>query len=236
MRISTIAALAAAFLIAGCGGDDDSDAGGGGGKEASGGGGDPSQVLKDAVAKTEDAGTARMKLDLSLSAGQLRHISADGLVDFDNQRDLLTLEVQGQKVQLFGDKGKEYFRQGTSGRYQALPDSSQTPVANNPADSLKYLGTDVVDVKEGDDDGCYEGKLDFEKVFERVQEGRENEIPEQVRGQKAPVLVCVDDEGRIVRYDVSIAISGVELKAASTISDHGEAPSLDPLGPDERPE
>jgi hypothetical protein len=84
-------------------------------------------------------------------------------------------------------------------------------------------------------EGCYAGKLDFDRVFRRVEEGREDEIPDQLRGQKAPVLVCLDDEGRIRRYDVELAVAGAKIDMKSTISDHGEAPALAPLGPDELP-
>jgi hypothetical protein len=60
-------------------------------------------------------------------------------------------------------------------------------------------------------------------------------VPEGVRGLRAPVLVCVDGEGRIRRYDVELEVEGATVDVRSTITDHGEAPSLEPLGPDERP-
>jgi hypothetical protein len=68
-----------------------------------------------------------------------------------------------------------------------------------------------------------------------VAASRESGVPEGLRGQTAPVDVCVDQGGRITRYDVKMSAQGSTIKIHSTISDHGRAPALDPLGPDERP-
>ena len=209
------------LALAGCGGGDDAENG-------------SSNPLKEAVEKTEAAKTARMAIDVSISGEEELAFGGEGVVDFEHDRNKLTIEAQGQTVDLFADGPDEYVRQGGSGRYQRIPASAQTPVANNPSDSLQYVGTDVVDVKENGE-GCYAGKLDFDRVFERVEKGREDEVPEQLRGQKAPVLVCVDDEGRIRRYDVELSVAGAKVDMRSTISAHGEAPALEPLGPDELP-
>ena len=64
------------------------------------------------------------------------------------------MTVEGRTLQLFSDAARSTVRPGTSGRYRRMPASDQTPVANNPADSLKYVGTDVVDVETGPEDGC----------------------------------------------------------------------------------
>jgi hypothetical protein len=217
--VPLVVALALALAVSGCGGDD-------------GGDGEPSDALRDAVAKTEAAKTAQM--DLTMSAeGVSERISGDVRVDFEHDRNLMTVEVEGQTVELFADGPDEYFRVGSAGPYREFPESEQSPVANNPSDSLKYLGTDVVDVEESGESGCYEGKLDFDRIFERVEEGRESEFPEELRGYRAPVLVCVDDAGRIRRYDVDLSIQGTTVEVRSTISDHGEVPPLDPLGPAE---
>ena len=85
--------------------------------------------------------------------GQSLEATGDAEVDFENDRNHLTMEVAGRTVELFSDGPDEYAREGGSGRYQQVPASAQTPVANNPSDSLKYLGTDVVDVREGDEEG-----------------------------------------------------------------------------------
>jgi hypothetical protein len=216
-------ALACALCVAACGGDD----GGNGGEEGG------SKVLRDAVAKTEAAKTARMTFTLSVSGGASERYSGEALIDFEHDRNHLTMQVEGQTVELFADGDDEYFRVGSSGRYRALPQSERSPVANNPTDSLQYVGTDVVDVEEGDEAGCYEGKLDFDRVFERVEEGRESEFPDELRGYRAPVLVCVDGAGRIRRYDVELTLQGTTVKTATSMSDHGEVEPLDPLGPDE---
>jgi hypothetical protein len=220
------------LALGGCSGDDDD---GGSSEGAAGDGRSASQSLKEAVAKTEAAGTARMTFEVSISNGQSATFDGKGLVDFDHDRDLLTLSLGGQTVQVFSDRGREYIRQGTSGRYQRLPASVDSPVANDPADSLRYLGTDVIGAKRADEDDCYEGSLDFNRIFARVEPGHEAELPEQLRGKKAPVTVCVDGAGRIRRYDVGFSIEGAELEVRSTLSDHGRAPALDPLGPEERP-
>lgn len=230
---STGLLLCLLLALGGCSGDD--DGGGGSSEGAAGDGRNASQSLKEAVAKTEAAGTARMTFEVSISKGVSATFDGKGLVDFDHDRDLLTLSLGGQTVQVFSDRGQEYIRQGASGRYQRLPASADSPVANNPADSLKYLGTDVVGVKRADEDDCYEGSLDFNRIFAQVEPGHEAELPEQLRGKKAPVTVCVDGAGRIRRYDVDLSIEGAELEVRSTLSDHGRAPALDPLGPEERP-
>jgi hypothetical protein len=223
-RLPLLAALGLALSV-GCGDDD-----GGNGSE-----GDGSTVLRDAVAKTEAAKTARMTFTIAVSGAASERFSGEALVDFEHDRNHLTAEVEGQTVELFADGGDEYFRLGSTGRYRTFPESEQSPVANNPTDSLQYVGTDVVDVAEGDETGCYEGKLDFDRVFERVEEGREGEFPDELRGYRAPVLVCVDGEGRIRRYDVELVLQGTTLKTTTSISDHGEVAPLDPLSPTERP-
>ena len=213
-----------AVALPACGGDDGDGEGG------------SSNPLAQAVKKTEAAKTARMTFDMSVKGGgEAFEATGEAEVDFENDRNHLTMEVGGRTVELFADGPDEYAREGGSGRYQPVPASAQTPVANNPSDSLKYLGTDVVDVREGDEEGCYEGTLDFDRVLERAEEGREDELPEDVRGLEAPVLVCVDGEGRIRRYDVELEVQGATVDLRSTLTDHGEAPSLEPLGPDERP-
>ena len=83
--------------------------------------------------------------------------------------------------------------------------------------------------------GCYEGELDFDRILERAEEGREGELPEELRGQRAPVSVCVDGQGRIRRYDVELTMQGETFTARTTLSDHGRVAPLAPLGPAERP-
>lgn len=176
-----------------------------------------------------------MTFTMSVSGAASESFSGEVLVDFEHDRDHLTMEVEGQTVELFADGPDEYVRLGPSGRYQPLPESERSPVANNPSDSLKYVGTDVVDVEETGEPGCYEGMLDFDRVLERVEEGRESEIPEELRGHRAPVLVCVDDAGRVRRYDVELSLEGTTIETKTTLSDHGQMAPLDPLGPAERP-
>jgi hypothetical protein len=223
-RVPLLIALALALAAPGCGDDDDGNGGGGGGSDA----------LRDAVAKTEAAKTARMTFTLSVSGGASERYTGEVLIDFENDRNHLTMEVEGETVELFADGEDEYFRVGSSGRYRPLPESEQAPVANNPSDSLQYVGTDVVDVTESEP-GCYEGMLDFDRVFERVEEGRESELPEELRGYEAPVLVCVDGEGRIRRYDVELSLQGTTLATRTTLSDYGRVEPLEPLGPAELP-
>jgi hypothetical protein len=229
------AGVVAALLLAigGCGGGDDDGDGGSSDRQAEDARA-AAEELKEAVEKTEAAGTARIEFDISVTGAQSATVTGEGRVDFEHDRDLITVTADGQTLQLFSDRGKEYVRQGTSGRYQPFPASADSPVANNPADSLRYVGTDVVDVTK--ENGCFKGSLDFDRVFERVEAGREAEFPEQLRGKKAPVTVCVDGAGRIRQYDVELDVSGAEVVVRSTLSDHGRAPALHPLGPDERPQ
>jgi hypothetical protein len=222
-RAPVLIALVLALAAPGCGDDDDDGGGGGSGSDA----------LRDAVAKTEAAKTARMDFSMSFS-GTGDRFTGTTLVDFENDREHMTIEVEGQTLEMFTDGGEEYFRPGSSGRYRPFPKSAQSPVANNPTDSLEYLGTDVVDVRERGN-GCYAGLLDFDRVLERAEEGGEEEIPDELRDQRAPVSVCVDGEGRIRRYDVELSIQGSTFTARTTLSDHGSAPALDALGPAERP-
>ena len=206
-----------------------------GGDEGDGEGGS-SNPLANAVAKTEAAKTARMAFDMSVTGGgESLEATGEIVVDFEHDRNHLTMDLAGQTIELFADGPDEYVRQGSTGRYRPLPASAQTPVANNPSESLKYLGTDVIDVREASETGCYEGTLDFDRILERVERGREGEIPQGARGLEAPVLVCVDRQGRIRRYDVELETQGATVDLRSTITDHGEAPSLQPLGPKERP-
>jgi hypothetical protein len=236
-RLGRFALVAASLLLlaGGCGDDDDGDGTASRDDRASARGEGPSRVLKDAVAKTEAAGTARMTIDLTLEGGQSTTIDGEGLVDFEHDRDLLTLTVAGRTLQLFSDKGEEYVREGTSGRFRRFPASAGSPVENNPADSLRYVGTDVVDVKKVDASGCYEGRLDFDRIFKRVEPGRDSEFPDELRGERAPVMVCIDRAGRIRRYDVELSIALVKATVRSTLSNYGRAPALEPLGADERP-
>lgn len=222
MRSVAASVLVIAMVAIGCGSEENSERG------------NPSKVIMDAVAKTEAARTARLSVDISITGPEGFSSSAEGVADFEHDRDLLTTMVQGQTVQTFNDGGEAYVRNGTSGPYRLFPPSEEAPVANNPTDSLKYVGTDVVDVKEIDEDGCYAGKLDFDRVLERAEKGREDELSE-LRGQTAPVLICVDDAGRISRYDVTIEQGPSKVEFNSTISDHGRAPALEPLGSSERP-
>jgi hypothetical protein len=224
-RVRVLTVLAVALSAPGCGGDDGGNRGDGAASDA----------IREAVAKTEAAKTARMTLTMAASGGAGGRYSGEMVVDFEHDRDHLTMDVEGRTVELFADGPDEYVRLGSSGRYQPLPESDETPVANRPSDSLKYVGTDVVDVEESGEAGCYEGKLDFDRVFERVEEGRESEFPEELRGHRAPVLVCVNGEGRIRRYDVELSFEGTTVEIRTTLSDHGEVPPLEPLGPAERP-
>jgi hypothetical protein len=212
-------------VLAGCGGDD----GGGGGD------GESSQALRVAVARTEAAKTARMRFDSSITGPRGTTFRGEALVDFEHDRVRLSMGSGGETIQMFSDGSDEYVRRGTSGRYSPLPQSAQSPVANNPTDSLKYLGTDVVDVRRGDESGCYEGDLDFDRVIQRVEAGREGEVPDQLRGLKAPVVVCVDSLGRIRRYDVELSVEGAEVKMTSTLTDYGRVPPVEPLSAGERP-
>ena len=225
-RVPLLIALALTLAAPGCGDDDDGN--------GNGGGGGGSAAIRDAVAKTEAAKTARMTFTVSVSGGASERFTGEVLIDFEHDRNHLTMELQGQTVELFADGDDEYFRVGSSGRYRAMPASEQTPVANNPTDSLQYVGTDVVDVTEGEP-GCYEGMLDFDRVFERVEEGRESEFPDELRGYEAPVLVCVDGAGRISRYDVELSLQGTTVTTSTRLSDHGRVEPLDPLGPAELP-
>jgi hypothetical protein len=219
-RFPLLVVLVLAVSAPSCGDDDD------------GGNGGTSNALRDAVARTEAAGTARMTFTVSVSGGASERFSGEALIDFEHDRNHLTMEVEGQTVELFADGDDEYFRVGSSGRYRALPESEQSPVANNPTDSLQYVGTDVVDVARGDEPRCYEGRLDFDRVLERVEEGRESEFPDELRGYQAPVLVCVDGAGRIRRYDVELSLQGTTVKTTTSMSDHGDVAPLEPLGPD----
>jgi hypothetical protein len=176
-----------------------------------------------------------MTMTMAVTGPEEGEYSGEGIVDFEHRRDQLTLEAGGQTVQLFNDGDKEYARVGTEGRYQEIPKSQQTPVANSPADSLRYVGTDVVDVKESGD-GCYAGALDFNRVLDRAEEGRADEFPQELRGLKAPVTVCADAQGLMTRYDVTLETGGAKVVLRSKVSDHGTAPALEPLGPDERPQ
>lgn len=225
-KVVLLAGLAVVLLAAGCSGDEGGD---GPGDRA------PAKTLRDAVARTEAAKTARMGVTVSVTGAASQSFRGDVLIDFEHDRNQLTMQVEGQTVQLFSDGPDEYFRRGTSGRYQPLPESAQSPVANNPTDSLQYVGTDVVDVAESGETGCYEGKLDFDRVFERVEGGREDEFPPGLRGQRAPVVLCVDSAGRIRRYDVEISADDTTIKTSATISDHGRSPPLEALGRAERP-
>ena len=216
--------LVAGYVVVSCGGEDRSD-----GDSA------PTNPLADAVAKTEAAKTARLSYEISISGGQSLIATGEGVADFENDRNQLTIETQGQTLELFSDGPDEYVHPVTSAATSAFPASAQAPVANSPTDSLKYLGTDVVGVQATGDEGCYKGRLDFDRVFERVEEQREDEFPAELRGKRAPVIVCVDSEGRIRRYAVELSISGATVDSKSTIRDHGDVPSIEPLGPDERP-
>jgi hypothetical protein len=228
---STGLVLCLLVFIGGCGDDDD----GGSSGAAAGDDRAASQALKQAVAKTEAARTARMNFEISAIADRTETVTAEGVADFEHDRDLITVTFDGQTLQLFSDGGEEYFREGDSDRFRRFPAAAASPVANNPADSLKYLGTDVVDVRNAAEDGCYEGNLDFDRVFARAEPDREDEFPPQLRGQKAPVTVCVDDAGRIRRYDVELSMEPISIEVRTTLSDHGRAPSLERLGPEERP-
>ena len=206
--VPLLVALALALAAPGCGDDDEGNGGGGGGSDA----------LRDAVAKTEAAKTARMDFTISVSGSASERYPGEVLVDFEHDRNHLTMDVEGQTVELFADGDDEYFRVGSSGRYLALPESEQAPVANNPTDSLQYVGTDVVDVSEGDP-GCYEGMLDFDRVFERVEEGRESEFPEELR---EAVRLRTPGAARAARPGRTPAVSGLAPPAhASTRSKPG---------------
>jgi hypothetical protein len=110
-RFPLLVVLVLAVSAPGCGDDD------------GGGNGSTSNALRDAVAKTEAAGTARMTFTVSVSGGASERFSGEALIDFEHDRNRLTMEVEGQTVELFADGDDEYFRVGSSGRYRSeFPD------------------------------------------------------------------------------------------------------------------
>jgi hypothetical protein len=78
-------ALACTLCVAACGGDE-------------GGDGEGSDVLRDAVAKTEASKTARMTFTLSVSGGANERYNGEALIDFEQDRNHLSMGVEGQTV------------------------------------------------------------------------------------------------------------------------------------------
>src|SRR5215212_6128052 len=110
VRLAMLVGLFIALGGPSCGGDEARD-------------GASSSQLKDAVAKTEAAKTARMAFDISVSGDVSESFHGKVLVDFEHDRDRLTMDVQGQTLQLISDGSDEYVRQGTAGRYRRFPKS-----------------------------------------------------------------------------------------------------------------
>lgn len=208
--------MSVAVLVAGCGGGDGA-----------------SKVLEEAVEKTEAAKTVRMRFEIVARGREALDANGVGVVDFENDRDRLTISVGGQTVGLFTDGAAEYIRLGDSGRYRVRPPSDDAPVANNPADSLRYVASDVVGVESAGGD-CYEGELDFDRIRERAEPGRADGF-EELDGLRAPVRICLDAAGRIARYEVDVSVGGDTVEVDSSLFDYGEPPPLGPLSDAERP-
>jgi len=140
--------------------------------------------------------------------------SGGGRIDFPRERSTYRMRYDeapalepGTTLDFFSDRAVTFTRPAGRGLFRREKPSI---VANGPADSLKYLGTDSIDVRRVGADtvagrSCtrYAAKLDYARIRRRVPAARRVEFDRQTQGVRTvPFTVCID-AGDVLREYVA---------------------------------
>ncbi|MGW3864138.1 DUF7537 family lipoprotein [Streptomyces sp. NPDC005047] len=252
MRAGAIgtAAVMASVVLAGCGGDSDpqaEDTGKDKGASASasssasdggsgeGGQGQDTKAVRAAYDKTAEAGSARMTIDMQLTAGEQRIATdGEGTLDLAEGNSVMTVTAQNKKIeqrvvdQVLYQKvpgqnagGKPWIKidlkkvaqqQGLGS--QQLGDPAQTAAyAKAITDKdVKKVGSEKVD---GAETTHYQVSVD-------VAELPGGELMRQQLGPTLPMQVWLDDDGRLRRQQIDMTVKAPA--SASAKPDGGSSP------------
>ncbi|MET8456533.1 hypothetical protein [Streptomyces parvulus] len=243
------AAVMASVVLAGCGGDSDpktegkgdqgkdaaasasaSDAGSGGGGQ-----GQDTKAVRAAYDKTAEAGSARMTIDMKLTAGEQRIATdGEGTLDLAEGNSVMTVMAENKKIeqrvvdQVLYQKipgqeagGKPWIKidlkkvaqqQGLGN--QQIGDPAQTAAyAKAITDKdVSKVGTEKID---GADTTHYRVSVD-------VAELPGGEMMRQQLGPTLPMQVWLDDDGRLRRQQIDMTVKAPA--SASAKPEGGSAP------------
>lgn len=239
-----VAAVMGSVVLAGCGGDSDPAAEGSGGASASasedGGGGGGQEQGAEAVQasydKTAEAGSARMTMQMELSAsGETIKSGGEGALDLSEGDSVMTIKAQDQNIEqrvvdqvLYqkvpgqsGQGGKPWIRidlkkvaaqQGLGN--QQIGDPAQTAAyAKAITDKdVSKVGSEKID---GVDTTHYKVSVDVSKL------PGGDRMREQL-GPTLPMQVWLDDEGRLRRQQIDMTVKAPA--SASAKPDDGASP------------
>ncbi|MEU2022975.1 hypothetical protein ABZ565_12505 [Streptomyces sp. NPDC016469] len=222
-----VAGLLAVAALAGCGSDDKGDSA----KDAKPSGAgkttdrSPSQVVQATNKNTTEAGSARVKITTSVSAGgQSRTVTGSGVMDFEDGESKLTMEQSGQRLeQRVVDKviyqkppkgegglpgGKSWMKIDMEKlRASGAAGSSQV---SDPTDSFAYSeALSEKDVKKVGTESLggvgtthYKVGLDIDKLA-KGDAAQARKLREQL-GEKVPVDLWVDGKGLMRRQQIEM--------------------------------
>lgn len=229
MRRTSVIALTALTLVAGCG-----SSGGSAGKSS-----DFAGVLRDSATKTAASGSSKISLTSTTTAqGQTVTFDGTGAFDYGTKAGMLDLHVGGLGA---GATGATIGERITGGfLYIKLPNAPQsyyklkltdivgTSLANgsDPSSSfgaLAGVSDDVTKVGEetlrGTKTTHYKGTIDVQKALDKAQGPQKDLIQKGLvaNGVKTlPFDAYVDEQGRIHKYVQKVALTLKGQKADST--------------------
>ncbi|GGY41351.1 hypothetical protein [Streptomyces djakartensis] len=216
------AGVLAGTLLVGCG--DDGDTGGGArGSTAKTGAGareQGTQAVRSAYAKTAEEDTARVKLRVQTSAeGASRSAGGQGAVDLDDGDSVMTLTVQGQRIeqrvvdQVLYQKmpkgqtpgGKPWIKidLGKVAARQGVGDRSMSDPARSAAYAKAITDKDVTEKGTDTINGV---KTTHYRVLVDVAKLPGGDTLRRQTGPNLPMDVWLDDEGRMRRQQIDMTL------------------------------
>jgi hypothetical protein len=185
--------------------------------QGGGGGASGRSLLADAPAKVERARTAQLRMSVKVGArGMAADAEGHGAVDFTSSAGSFDLDVLGQHVAMRTDGTTLY----------VLPDGQTTwlaigadqmgalgPVGTGPAVAIALVDALRGDVGEVDDLGTEKiGGAKVRHLRAHVQPSSiQGVAPLVTRGQRVPLDVWVDHDGRPIRERLRGTLQGIDL-------------------------
>jgi hypothetical protein len=214
--VALVACLSGGLALTGCGGGDGTPSA----QEAR----DGKAALKRALTVTRAKRTAAFTIRLRSEGVPRGETGIDahgrGRIDFPRRRSAYTMRYEeapkvkpGTRIDLFSDRSVTFARPAGQGLYQRQAPSL---VANGPADSLQYLGTDSVGVHAtgtrrvaGRRCTRYAGRLDYARIRRRVAARRRAEFDRETHGVRSVAFsVCIDAGNVLREYVADIRVPG----------------------------
>ncbi|MEU0249950.1 hypothetical protein ABZ192_37725 [Streptomyces sp. NPDC006235] len=233
-----VAGVLAGTVLAGCG-DDDGTGDGAGGSSAQGNAQEQgTQAVRSAYDRTAEEDTAKVTLRVRTSAqGASETANGQGAVDLDDGDSVMTLTVQGQRIEqrvvdqvlyqkmpkgqapggkpwIKIDLGKVSAQQGTGDRSMSDPAQSAAYAKAITDKDVTKKGTDTID---GVETTRYRVSVDVAKL------PNGDALRQQV-GPTLPMDVWLDEEGRMRRQQIDMTLKAAPGSTERSSSDASSSP------------